>query len=171
MAGKHLNRLYGPFIIHGVGWVGKNEGGVHDQSRRLVEGVIMKYINKCGGLLIYRILLLTVVIKIVHTQKITCLYRKQSRYWENNVPTMRPDRICRGNCITGPAGLLHHRFHIRTPKTEEEEEENWRRKKKYGRGGRDRKAEQKEETELCTWQAFVDCSRYYIYYVVAARYK
>ena len=25
-----------------------------------------------------------------------------------------------------PAGLLHHRFHIRSPKTEEEEEEIWR---------------------------------------------
>ena len=45
-------RNKGPFIIYGEGWAGKNEvwwgGGGNDQSRRLEEGVIMKYINKCG---------------------------------------------------------------------------------------------------------------------------
>lgn len=39
-----------------------------------------------------------------------------------------------------PAGLLHHQFHIRSPKAE---------------------IEDKEDTELCTSQAFVDCSTMY----------
>lgn len=50
------------------GWPSKNKAGVQDQSRRPKKGVIMKYINKCRGLLIYGILL-TVVFKIVHRQK------------------------------------------------------------------------------------------------------
>ena len=36
-----------------------------------------------------------------------------------------------------------------------------RRRRKIEGGGRDRKAEQKEDTELCTSQAFVDCSTIY----------
>ena len=39
-----LNLIKEPFIIYGREWAGKNEGS-HDQSRRLEEGVIMKYIN------------------------------------------------------------------------------------------------------------------------------
>ena len=43
-------RNKGPFIIYGERWAGKNEvwwgEGGNDQSRRLEEGVIMKYIKQ-----------------------------------------------------------------------------------------------------------------------------
>ena len=90
------------------------EWGGHDQSRRLEEGVIMKYINKCRrppgahyGLLTPPNLLYTVndssnqntayIKNHILIQKTVTILRKK------NVPTMRSDRVCRGNCITGPS--------------------------------------------------------------------
>ena len=52
--------------MEGDGRARMRGGGGHDQSRRLEEGVIMKYITNVGGHLIYCILLMTVVIKVVH---------------------------------------------------------------------------------------------------------
>jgi len=38
-----LKNYEGPFIIYEGGWAGKNEGGGHNQSRRLYT------LNKCRG--------------------------------------------------------------------------------------------------------------------------
>ena len=50
-----------------------------------------------------------------------------------------------------------------------------RRRRKIKGGGRERKTEQKEDTELCPSQAFVECFTIYIYiyiyYVVTVKYK
>ena len=38
----------GPFIFYGEEWAARMRGGGQEQSRRLLDGVVMKYLNKCG---------------------------------------------------------------------------------------------------------------------------
>ena len=118
----------------------------------------MKYTNKCGGSpnLLYT---------VNDRSNQNSAYIKKSHVNTENCHDI--EKIISQQCIQiefveeivelFPAGLLHHCFHIRSPRLRRRRRRKMERRGR-DRGERDKKAEQKEDTELCTSQAFVDCS-------------